>query len=153
MDGPFLLPCGSSAQLLMTRQTALLITPFLLPCGSSAQLLMTRQTAPLITLFSCRVAALLSSASEHHYDEPQAVFPSERLDRARQSGTDSQTGPAVCPESRADRAGGESGLGHIESPHCSSRESIHRASAGETLLSGSSFICKTRRYIEEIRIL
>ena len=68
-------------------------------------------------------AALLSSPSEHHYDEPQAMFLSKRMDSDQNSGADSETSTMASPAPKANQAG-DSGAGqsHSVSSYCSSRE-------------------------------
>ena len=70
------------------------------------------------------VLALLSSPSEHHYDEPHAMFLSKRVDSSAQSsGPDSETSTMASPVSRGNQAG-DSGTArsHSASSYCSSRE-------------------------------
>lgn len=67
--------------------------------------------------------ALLSSPSEHHYDEPHAMFLSKRMEAAHGSGGDSEASQASSPASRAHQgAAVDSGTGRSHSSYCSSRE-------------------------------
>ncbi|XP_043238991.1 netrin receptor UNC5C-like [Amphibalanus amphitrite] len=81
--------------------------------------------------------ALLSSPSEHHYDEPHAMFLPKRLDSAHNSGADSETSTAASPVSRAHQAG-DSGTAHSHSSYCSSPTSPH----GKSLYGSEPASCR-----------